>query len=77
MTPQNPSRQLGVIRKLEQGEFDDLIAVIFDEDLCVQEMWRIPHAVVADYGRWVETLNGHRILVKPPLLDDRRVERLR
>lgn len=77
LTPQNPSRQLGVIRKLEQREFDDLVAVIFDEDLGVQEMWRIPHAVVADFGRWVNTLNGHRIFVKPPLLDDPRVERLR
>ena len=76
LTPQNTSRQLGVIRKLDQKEFDDLIAVIFDEDLAVQEMWRIPHAVVVEHGRWVKTLNGHRIFVKGPVLDDARVERL-
>jgi hypothetical protein len=33
--------------------------------------------VVADFGRWVPTLNGHRIHVKPPLVDDPRVDRLR
>lgn len=76
LTPQNMSRQLGVIRKLDQQEFDDLIAVIFDEDLVMQEMWRIPHGVVVEHGKWVATLNGHRIHVKAPLLDDARVERL-
>lgn len=77
LTPQNKSRQLGVVRKLEQLEFDDLIAVIFDQDLVLLEMWRIPHAVVVDFGKWVPTLNGHRIHAKPPLLDDPRVQRLR
>lgn len=77
LTPQNKSRQLGVIRKLDQNEFDDLIAVVFDEDLVLLEMWKIPHEVVVEFGKWVPTLNGHRIYVKPPLLDDARVARLR
>jgi hypothetical protein len=77
LTPENKSRQLGVIRKLELEEFDFLIAVLFNEDLEIQEMWKIPHAVVQDFGKWVPTLNGHRIHAQPPLLDDRRVTRLR
>ncbi|MCB0987995.1 MAG: hypothetical protein H6519_04535 [Microthrixaceae bacterium] len=77
LTPQNKSRQLGVVRKLEQTEFDYLIAAIFSENLALLEMWRIPYQVVADFGRWVPTLNGHRIHVKPPLTDDPRVDRLR
>ena len=77
ITPQNKSRQLGAIRKLELNEFDFLIAAIFDEDLVLFEMWRIPHEVVVDFGRWVPTLNGHRIHVRPPLITDPRVTRLR
>lgn len=77
LTPQNKSRQLGVFRKLDQLEFDGLIAVIFDQDLVLLEMWRIAHAVVVDFGKWMPTQNGYRIYVKPPLLNDPRVERLR
>ncbi len=77
ITPQNKSRQLGVIRKLDQNEFDDLIAVVFDEDLVCLEMWQIPHDVVLAFGKWVPTLNGHRIHVRPPLTADPRVLRLR
>lgn len=77
LTPENKSRQLGIIRKLELNEFDDLIAVVFDENLVMREMWRIPHEVVVSFGKWVPTLNGFRIHVKSPLLDDPRVSRLR
>jgi hypothetical protein len=77
ITPQNKSRQLGAIRKLELEEFDVLVAAIFDEDLVLCEMWRIPREVVAEFGRWVPTLNGHRVYVRPPLTDDPRVSRLR
>lgn len=77
LTAHNKSRQLGVVRKLQAREFDELIAVLFDEDLRLLEMWRVPHDAVAEYARWVPTLNGHRIHVKPPLTDDPRVERLR
>lgn len=76
LTTQNKSRQLGAIRKLDQREFDDLIAVVFNQDLVAEEMWRIPHAVVVDFAKWVPTLNGHRIWVKPPLTEDPRVERI-
>jgi len=77
VTPQNKSRQLGVLRKLEQREFDYLIAVIFDEDLVIQEMWQLPYAVVVEFGKWVPTLNGHRIHAKGPILADARALRLR
>lgn len=74
LTAENRSRQLGAIRKLDQQEFEDLIAVVFNQDLVVEEMWRIPHAVVVDFAKWVPTLNGHRIWVKAPLTEDPRVE---
>lgn len=76
LTPENKSRQLGMIRKIELNEFDFLIAVLFTENLTVLEMWKIPHHVVVAHGRWVPTLNGHRVWVKGPMLEDPTVERL-
>jgi hypothetical protein len=77
LTAQNRSRQLGVVRKLDENEFDFLIAVMFDEDLALLEMWQIPHSVVTDFGKWVPTVNGHRIHAQGALLADPRVSRLR
>ena len=52
LTAHNKRRQLGVVRKLDDREFDELIAVLFDEELRVLEMWRIPHDVVVEYASW-------------------------
>jgi hypothetical protein len=76
LTRENPSMQLGVIRKLEDNEFDFLIAAIFDEDLKLSEMWSIPHAVIKDFATYVPTLNGHRITLRPPLTSHESVRRL-
>lgn len=77
LTPQNQSRRMGVIRKLDRAEFDFAVAVIFDEFLTLQEMWKIPHAAVVHHSKWVQTLNGHVFYCQPPLTSDPRVERLR
>ncbi len=77
LTAHNQSRVLGVIRKLKSVEFDFLVAVLFNEDLTLLEMWKIPYAVVAAHGKWVPTLNGHRISVQGAVLSDDRVERIR
>jgi hypothetical protein len=77
LTAHNKSRQLGVIRKMELREFDFLVAVLFDENLAVLEMWLIPQAVVAEFGKWVPTLNGHRVHAQGGLLADSRVRRVR
>lgn len=76
LTSENPSRQLGVIRKLEDNEFDFLIAAIFDEELILSEMWSIPHAVIKDFATYVPTLNGHRITLRPALTSHESVIRL-
>lgn len=50
--------QLGVIRNYEEVEFDYLIAIIFKEDFTLSEVYKIPHAVIAEYGKFREHQNG-------------------
>ena len=76
LTAENASRQLGVIRKLDENEFDVLVAAIFDEELKLSEMWSIPHEVIKDFATYVPTLNGHRITLRQPLTDHASVKRI-
>ncbi|WP_455884732.1 DUF6998 domain-containing protein [Pseudomonas spelaei] len=76
-TPTNKSRQLGVIRNLDKGDFDELIAVIFSESYEVVEAVSIPHAVISDYSTHRSHVNGHVLNLRGKLLADGRVRDIR
>lgn len=76
LTPENGSRRMGVIRKLELREFDVVLAMVFDEDLTLLEIWQIPYDVVVEHSRWVKTLNGHVFYCQAPVTTDRRTTKL-
>lgn len=73
ITANNRSRQLGVIRNLEKKDFDELIAVIFNEEFDVVEAYLIPHSVISEYGSYRAHVNGHILHMRRPLLLDKRV----
>lgn len=77
VTTKNRSRQLSAIRNLEEQDFDELVAVIFNEAFEVVEAVSIPHAVVAEYGAYREHVNAHILHVRGALLEDPRVKSLR
>ena len=78
ITKHNKSRQLGVIRNIEEKLFDYLIAVIFDEDFTVGEIWKIAYQFVKDNSRPSEHQNGHIFQAKPSLLSGGKgVERIK
>lgn len=70
-------RQLGGIRNLNKDGFDHLIVVLFDEEVRVQEMWRLPIALVRDYAKPKGYDNSHILHASGSVLSDRRAERLR
>ncbi len=77
ITKHNNSRQLGVIRDLEEHLFDHLIAVIFDEHLSLQEIWKIPHNFIKANSRYSEHQHGHIFIARLSLLEDNQeVERI-
>ncbi len=66
----NSSRQLGVIRKLGEKEFDYLIGVIFNRDFSVKEAYQIPHKVIEKYAKYSNHQHGHILQLKGGLLKD-------
>jgi hypothetical protein len=75
LTPENPSRQLGAIRDIEQRPFDVLLAVFFNEDLDLQEIWSIPYEVVKE-ASFVARTNSTRFVLTKKRRDDPRIRQL-
>ncbi len=76
ITPNNSSRQLSVIRNLPAQDFDYLIAVIFDSAFQVQQVVKVPHAVIGEYATYREHVNGYVLQLRGAILSDQRVEHL-
>jgi hypothetical protein len=70
----NKSRQLSVIRNLEQHEFDFLVGVLFDRDFSVLEAYKIPHELINKYARINNHQHGHILQLKGLILKEPSVE---
>ena len=68
ITRHNSSRQLSVIRNLDEKLFDYLIAVVFNEDFSVGEIWKVPYRFVRDNSKYSKQQNGHVFQAKSNLL---------
>lgn len=75
LTKHNRSRQLGVIRNLDQKLFDYLIAVIFNEFLIPQEIWQIPIDMIPKYAKFSEHQNGHILILAGSILQDKKIKK--
>lgn len=73
VTSANKSTLLGVIRNLKGGDFDFLIAVIFDQDWKVRYAARIAHSDVLDLVTYRPHVNGHAMCLRPTVFENRRV----
>ncbi len=74
--PSIQSRQLSVIRDYEEMLFDYLIVIIFDDHFAVKEAYSVPCETISRYARWINHLNGYRLLAMGALLKDPGVEDL-
>lgn len=78
ITIHNDSRQLSVIRNLDERLFDYLIAVIFNADFAVSEIWKIPFSYIMNNSRHSPHQNGHIFFANPEMLaHGEGVERIR
>lgn len=74
VTPKNKSTQLGVIRNLEEKDFDFLVAVVYDEHWKIQAAAKIPHQRVPLLATFRPHQNGHIMSLRPSIFNDPDVE---
>lgn len=74
ITPDNKSRQLSAIRKLKEKAFDQLAAVIFNENYEIIDAVLIPHEVIEEYATYRSHVNAHILHLKGPILNDPRIK---
>ena len=78
ITRHNSSRQLGVIRNLDENLFDFVLAVVFNEDFSVKEIWKIPHRFIKENSNHSSHQNGHIFIANYNLLSQgKSVEKIR
>jgi hypothetical protein len=68
--------QLSAIRNLDQGGFDYLVVVLFEEDLVLRGMWKLPIEVVREHAVYRSHVNAHILHARDAVLTDQRVEQL-
>ena len=76
VTSKNKSRQLGVIRDLNEKKFDFLVAVIFDEQFNVIEAYKIPHKIIKNHSKYSEHQHGHLVHLKGEILKDKLTQKI-
>lgn len=74
ITPDNKSRQLSAIRNLELKDFDQLAAIIFDENYRILDAVLMPHEVIADYASYRSHTNAYILHLRGKILSDPRVQ---
>lgn len=68
-TRYNGSRQLGVIRNLDDSPFDYVVAVIFDERFDLECAYRVPVTAVQNHATYRPHVNGHVLVLRGAILD--------
>ena len=71
------SVQFSAIRNLEGGEFDAVIAVVFNSDFSVRLAVLIPHAMVAKFARYYEHTNAHNLILTDKIVNEPGVTNIR
>jgi hypothetical protein len=69
-TPENRSKQLGVLRNLGDGQFDHLLAIYFDSSFAVEAAYRIDLSTVQRHAKFRKSVNGHILRATSALVAD-------
>jgi hypothetical protein len=74
LSPKNKSRQLGVIRDIDEHNFDKLVGVVFGPDFTVKEAYRMSHRTAKKNSKYNEHQRGHILLLDTTVVSDPAVE---
>ncbi len=73
ITGHNQSRQLSVIRNLDDKPFDVLVAILFNSDFSVNTILKIPRDIIKEYSRFSKHQNGHILVLRDKIIGDSRI----
>ena len=76
VTRENKSRQLSFIRGLDKNHFDFLVGVLFDENFHITKACLIPKSTVQKLAKYVEHVNGWRLILADSVWRDAGVQDL-
>lgn len=62
------------IRKYDAHDFDELVAVIYDENFEIIQALQILHKVVGEYASCRKYVNAHILIFKGPILTEPRTK---
>lgn len=60
----NSYRQLGALRRLPEGNFGQLAAVLFNLDFSILRAAMIPHVLVLENSKYVEATNSWKFMLR-------------
>lgn len=69
LTAHNASRQLGILRNLDQTPFDHLAAVLMDERAAILRAIIVPISVVREHSKFMAHVNGWRFMLRDAMWD--------
>ena len=70
---QKGRRNFGAIRS---DDYDVVVGVVFEADMTLAELWRVPREVVKEKARWSDHINGYLLSLKREVCEDPRVEQI-
>ena len=70
------SRQLGMLRNLDQDSFDQMVVVLLGPSFELQELWQLPIDLVRAYAKYRPHVNAHVLHAQGAVLRDPRAVRL-
>ncbi len=70
LTSKNTSRQMSVLRRLDDDPFDYLVGVLFNEDFTVHRACLAPHSCILTRSAFGEYTNGHNFHLRDEVWDD-------
>lgn len=76
ITQENKSRQLSAIRNLDACDFDFLLIILFNHDMKLQKVLKMPHSLVGRFASYRKHVNAHILTLRDSMLADPLVEDL-
>ena len=71
LTPRSKPTRFSAIRSFDEGSFDKLVAILFNEDFSVNRAFIFPRDYIQEKAYWQEHVNGWILPINDSLWDEK------